>query len=193
MTREELLNSILKLMKNMAEGKAKYNWEELKQKFFNSTYLEAGVFIRSELGMTEDEFKSNGNVRKKITGWTNAKKEWTKNRNIEIQKQLDKDLIEKLKIPLQESLGIRSMLSQLDARILSIFLRIIDEKDPPSKEELKLLKAFPDRLSDIWKRVQIELGLPTNVSELQGSEEKPLYFKNLVLKANEILGKDALR
>jgi len=173
-------------------AKSKYNWEELKQEFFNSEFLEVAPFVRERLGK---ETANDTNVATQTKGWANAKKEWTKNRNAEIQKQLDKELIEELKIPLQESLGIRSMLSQLDAQILTIFLRIVskDKTKKPTKDEISLLKAFPDKLSDIWKRVQIELGLPTNVAELQGSKEKPLYFKDLVKKAEEILGKDALK
>ncbi len=174
----------------MAKRKTKYNWEDLKQEFFNSEILEAKAFIRQRLGI---ETNDSGNIARKVTGWANAKKEWTKNKNAEIQRQLKKELMEKLKIPVEESLGIKSMISQGDARYLTILLRIGDERNPPSEGDLLFFKAYPDKLSDVWKRVQIELGLPVNVSELQGSKEKPLYFKDLVEKAEKILGKDALK
>jgi len=172
-------------------SKAKYDWVQLKQEFFVSNEIEASVFIRSKLGLSEKEFTSNGGVRKQINGWADDKRAWQRERSKATLKEADQELIEKLKIPLTETLAIRNMLSQLDMKILGIFLRIIDEKNPPKKAEISLLKAYPDRLRDIWQRVQIELGMPTNVSQLQGSEDKPLYFKDLVTKARDILGKDA--
>lgn len=168
----------------------KYDWVMLKDKWFKSEELELSAFLEKEIGKRPDR---DGNVNEHTKGWIEEKKLWKQNRNDEIQKQVDQDLIKKLKVPLTESLAIRNMLSQVDLKLLGIFLRIGSEENPPTDKELQFLKAFPDKLQDVWKRVQIELGLPTNVSELQGSEEKPLYFRDLIKKAEEINKRNADR
>ena len=174
-------------------AKAKYNWEELKQEFFNSDIVEATTFIRGKLG--GDERVVNSYIESKIVGWTNAKREWIKNRNAEIQRQLDQKKMESLEVKVETLLSIKKRLIKLDSKYIDILERMLipNPKKPLTKNDHAFFNYYSDSIKDIYKRVQIELGLPTSVSQLQGKEEKPLYFKDLVEKAEKILGKDALK
>lgn len=168
------------------EIKAKYDWTALKQEFFNSNYLEVSVFIRDKLGI---EITENGWVREQTTGWTDEKKKFKQKQIEEVQKQTDEKLIEEFKITISELLKSKKILFDLDLKYLTIWLKLQDEKlsTDLKKYELSFIKNYPTNISELFKRLQIELGLPTRLIELQGAKEKPLVFVDLIREAEEIL------
>jgi len=173
----------------MKKGRAKYDWEKIKQEFFNSDILEVNAFIKHRLGIGKAQ---DGNVRQHIVGWTEEKKIWKRKRFEEAQKEADKALIEKMKISLEDLLINKRLLFSLDAKYLEILGRLTDSKRQPTKEERMFFGAYQDKVRDIYKRIQIELGLPVNIEELQGRKEKPLVFVDLIRQAEEAK-KDANR
>jgi len=53
--------------------------------------------------------------------------------------------------------------------------------------EFQLIKIYSSNINEIYKRIQIELGLPVNVTELQKQEEKPLVLIDLIREANKAI------
>jgi hypothetical protein len=146
------------------KGRNKYDWQALKQKFFNSDITEAYTFIRVELGCKKG---LDNNIRKHIKGWTNEKKLWKQKRWEEIQKKVDEALAEKLKTNLEELLITKRLLYSLDAKYLEVLAKMSDKKNPPTEEELRFFKNYKDNLKGIFKRVQTELGLPISLEDLK--------------------------
>ena len=56
--------------KSKKNGVRKYDWNALKQEFFNSDALETKAFCESRLGHFD------GNMAKKMRGWPTEKKAW---------------------------------------------------------------------------------------------------------------------
>jgi len=78
---------------------------------------------------------------------------------------LDEDLAEKLKINLEDLLTQKRLLFSLDAKYLEILARMSSKDNLPTEEELKFFENYPEALRDIYKRIQTELGLPTEPEE----------------------------
>jgi len=173
----------------MENGIQKYDWDALKRNFFNSDHLEVASFIRQTLGK---ETAEDGNMARQTKGWTEDKKEWKRKRAENIQKQVDKALIEKLKISLEDLLINKKLLFSLDSKYLEILGRMAQAnlEKPISPEELIFFRNYQESVRDVYKRIQIELGLPVNIEELQGAKDKPLVFVELVRQAENAL-KDA--
>ena len=145
-----LLSSIFKFMEN--NGKAKYDWITLKQEFFNSDIVEVSAFIRHKFGI---EMKDNGQVANKTTGWGEDKKEWKRKRIEEIQKQADKELINKLKIGLKDLLMNKRLLFGLDGKYLEILgkLQSSEADKQPTEEERRFFQNYTDKVKDIFQRL----------------------------------------
>ena len=145
-------------------GRRKYDWDSLKQEFFNSDIPEALTFIRGKLGGNKG-VKVSTNIENHIVGWTKEKRAWKRKKAEEIQKKLDEDLAKKLKVNLEDLLTQKRLLFSLDAKYLEILARMSSNDNPPTEEELKFFKSYPETLRDIYKRIQIELGLPSQSEE----------------------------
>ena len=145
-------------------ARAKYDWDILKQKFFDSNIPEALTFIRGELGGIKGG-KMSTNIQRHILGWTEEKKTWKRKKSEKIQEKLDEDLAEKLKINLEDLLTQKRLLFSLDAKYLEILARMSSKDNLPTEEELKFFENYPEALRDIYKRIQTELGLPTEPEE----------------------------
>ena len=143
--------------------RAKYDWNALKQEFFNSDILEAYPFIRGKLRGEQGDVSTN--IEKHIVGWTEEKKAWKQQKTAEIQRRLQEDLMKKLKVNLEDLLTQKKLLFSLDAKYLEILARMSSNENPPTEEELKFFKSYPEALRDIYKRIQIELGLPCQPEE----------------------------
>jgi hypothetical protein len=154
---------------------AKYDWDALKQEFFNSDFLEVAPFIRQRLSK---ETANDSNMANQTKGWAEDKKEWKRKRMEDVQRQADKELIEKLKISLEDLLINKKLLFQLDSKYLEILGRMAqpNSEKPLTTEELNFFKSYQDKISEIYKRIQIELGLPINIQKLG------LGFKNEIDK-----------
>ena len=144
--------------------RAKYDWDILKQKFFDSNTPEALTFIRGELGGIKGG-KMSTNIQRHILGWTEEKKIWKRKKAEKIQEKLDEDLAKKLKINLEDLLTQKRLLFSLDAKYLEILARMSSNDNPPTEEELSFFKNYPEALRDIYKRIQVELGLPVEPKE----------------------------
>jgi len=147
----------------MKKGRTKYDWGILKQKFFDSNIPEAYTFIRGELGGEKGGVSTN--IENHIIGWTKEKRAWKQKKAEKIQEKLDEDLAEKLKINLEDLLTQKRLLFSLDAKYLEILARMSSKDNLPTEEELKFFENYPEALRDIYKRIQTELGLPTEPEE----------------------------
>jgi len=146
------------------KGRNKYDWQALKQKFFNSDINEAYTFMRAELGCNKG---LDNNIRRHIKGWTNEKRLWKQKRWEAIQKEIDEDLAKKLKANMEELLIMKRLLYSLDAKYLEVLAKMTNKNNPPTEEELKFFKNYKDNLKGIFKRVQVELGLPISLDDLR--------------------------
>ena len=145
----------------------KYDWIQLKQDFFNSEFFEVEAFIKQRLGRGAAD---DGNIAKHVKGWTNDKKEWQQKRIDEIQKAADKDLKEKLKVQLKDLLTLKKLTFELDLSFLEIFLRMAGGKTVEPHERAFVLN-YPNTPEQVTKRVNLELGLPTNREVLETNIE----------------------
>lgn len=145
-------------------GRTKYDWEALKREFLDSNILEATTFIKGRIG---GEKGVTTNMEKHIIGWTEEKKVWKRKKADEIRKKAERALIEKLTVGLADLLLNKRLLFSLDAKYLEILGRMISKNNPPTEEELRFFKNYKESLQDIYKRVQIELGLPIDIKELE--------------------------
>jgi hypothetical protein len=147
----------------------KYDWIQLKQDFFNSEFFEVEPFLKQKFGRGTGD---DGNIAKHAKGWTNDKKEWQQKRIDEIQKTADKELKEKLKIQLSDLLTIKKLTFELDMSFLEIFLRMASGKgDPVEAHERNFVMNYPNTPEQVIKRVNLELGLPTNREILETNIE----------------------
>ena len=171
------------------QGKSKYDWGTLKKEFFNSDILEATAFIRSKLGMSNEEILSNGNIRKNIAGWTEEKKEFKE----QLVEEAKKEMIEKLKIEVQDLLLTKKMSYELMRRYIEYYAKILAKKEIPQEEKDFIAQFSMKTVDAINKWIQLELGLPTNIAQLQGSKEKPINILTLIRKADEILKEEDVK
>jgi len=174
------------MTEEIKEGRAKYDWDALKQEFFNSDILESFTFIKSKLGA--ETVEHSGWIKSKVEGWTEEKKVWKQKRVENIQKQADKELMEKLKISLQDLLINKKLLFGLDSKYLEILGRIVNPnpEKPLNKNDYTFFKQYSDSISEIYKRIQIELGLPINIQKLGiGAEEDINKIKIEIIQKND--------
>lgn len=167
-------------------SKSKYNWIKLKQEFFNSDFTDVAPFIRQRLDKDTSIDKNAANHTK---GWAEDKKKWQIEENEKIQAEMRKELIEKLKVKVEDVLTGKKIAYELLLRYLECYLKQLQGKEEMTASELAFMKTFPISVDKIIKWFQIELGLPTSIAELQGSEEKPFYLIDLVREARAILDK----
>lgn len=165
-------------------GVRKFDWTTIKEDFFQSDYLEVSPFIRAKFNR---EVCEDSNMAIHTKGWAQDKIDWKKKRAEAIQKKLDDELVKTLKVKLKDLLSNKKLLFNLDSRYLDILNRLDGGGKPLSPFELEFFKNYSDNIKDIWKRIQVELGLPINVEELRGSADKPLVFVDLVRRADKIL------
>lgn len=155
-------------------GEVRYNWEELKQEFFNSDFQTVMQFLRDRkfpmTTGTDGVNRLSGSSTKRVAGWAEEKKEFTRNRNAMIQSEIDKDAIEKYKITVESLIKNKSIVADLDQKFLELLVKIgIDEKEL-TKVEKEFMKAFginSRAVADIAKRISLELGEPSERKELR--------------------------
>lgn len=145
----------------------KYDWLQIKQDFFNSEFFEVEPFLKQKFGRGTGD---DGNIAKHAKGWTNDKKEWQQKRIDEIQKAADKDLKEKLKVQLKDLLTLKKLTFELDISFLEIFLKMAGGKVVEPHERGFVLN-YPNTPEQVIKRVNLELGLPTNREVLETNIE----------------------
>ena len=155
----------------------KYDWGDIKQKYLASEEMSVKAFIKQAIGI---ETNKNGGVANAVTGWYEEKIKMRK----EAVEQTKKDLIEKMKINLEDLLTTKKILYSLDSIYLEIMLKEQQGKDL-TESDIVFLRRYDEKKKDIFQRIQIELGQPTNISELQGSKDKPLVLADLVREARE--------
>jgi hypothetical protein len=147
----------------------KYDWIQLKQDFFNSEFFEVEPFLKQKLGKGGAD---DGNIARHTAGWNQAKKDWQKERIDKIQKAADKDLKESLKVQLKDLLTLKKLTFELDLSFLEIFLRMASGKgDPVKANERNFVLKYPNTPEQVIKRVNLELGLPTNREVLETNIE----------------------
>jgi hypothetical protein len=165
----------------------KYNWDEIKQEFFNSDTVAVFDFMKQKLG---ESLAVSGNVQNHVVGWTEEKRAWKQKQLDEVQKQLDKELVKKLKVSLEDLLLNKKLLFELDARFLNILARMVqpDEKRMITDDEKKFFANYQEKASEIYKRIQIELGLPINIQKLGLATEDDIdEVKVTVIKSRDEL------
>jgi len=99
---------------------AKYDWIQLKNDYFNSEIEQAVTFIKHSFGIDKD-VQPDGNIQKHITGWTEEKQNWKKERIKRAQDQADRELMEQLKIPVKKLLENKRLLFELDSSYIFIY------------------------------------------------------------------------
>jgi hypothetical protein len=144
----------------------KYDWIQLKNEFFLSEFNDVAGFIRQRLGK---ETAEDGNTAFQTKGWTEEKKEWKR----ELLEEVRRGEIDKFKVNLEELLATKKLSYQLMRKYLTCFGKILNGEELTSSESNFMKSFYVKSVDTITKWVQIELGLPTNISEIQGNKEKP--------------------
>jgi len=142
----------------------KYDWDALKLEFMASEVPSVKEFIRHRLGTGLEE---SGNVKRQTFGWAEEKKA-EKQRIVD---EAQKELFEKLKVPLEDVLANKKVLFELDREFLRIATKIAFKPKDLTDEEKDFYKIYYQRAKDIWTRVQVELGQPTNIEKLGAMKE----------------------
>lgn len=145
---------------------AKYDWEKIKQEFFQSDIPQAFTFMQWKFG--RESVENSGHIQNSIVGWTEEKRKWQRGMTNKAKETAERELTEKLKISFQDLLLSKKLLFSLDSRYLEILGKMAqpNPQNPLSENDFNFYKNYPDRLRDIWMRIQIELGLPINVQAL---------------------------
>lgn len=161
----------------------KYDWIKLKQGWLNWEGQDLSAFMEKEIGKRPDR---DGNVGEQTKGWIDEKKKWKEEENRKVQDEMRKELIDKLKVKLEDVLAAKNVSYNLLIGYLRCHAKILKGEELTKAEE-KFLKRFPvGNIDTINKWLHIELGLPTNITELQGNVEKPLNLITLLDDARKI-------
>jgi len=144
-----------------------YPWIQLKSDYFNSEIEGASTFIKQALGIPQGE-KLDGNMTEKISGWGEERKKWLIERQKKIQDQADRELMEKMKIPIARLLENKRLLFELD----SSYIFIYGKKNAGqilTEGETEFFNMYKETgmIKGIYERMQNELGL---VSDRKGFE-----------------------
>ena len=159
-----------------------YDWEQLKREYFKSDIIEVTEFIRQKMGKEQNKDR---NVARHIKGWTQDKKNYKRKQAEELEKKARSDLFEKLKVGLEELLSAKKLSYGLITKYLECHGKQV-QGQVLTKAEIVFMKSINLKSVDVINKwLQIELGLPTNISELQGSKEKPLALIELIRKAEK--------
>jgi hypothetical protein len=147
------------------QGQTKRDWEMIRQEFFNSEFLDVAPFIRQKFGK---ETNNDGNMANQTKGWAEEKRLWKRKINEEIESKAKKELVDKLKIAWEDLLLNKKLLFSLDSKFLEIMGRLIrpDLNRPLTDEEKDFFNQYNESISEIYKRIQIELGLPINIQKM---------------------------
>lgn len=146
-------------------GIAIYNWEQIKNDYFNSETEQSNTYLKQRFGKGVEE---DGNFANRTTGWTQEKAKWKLERIKKNQSIIDKELMEKMKIPIIKILENKRTLFNLD----SAYLKIYDKKNSGqeiTKSEAEFFQMYKETgmIKGIYERMQNELGL---VSDRKGIE-----------------------
>lgn len=158
-----------------------YDWDKLKNDWFLSDEVSLSAFLESAIGKRPD---SDGNVNEHTKGWIAEKKEYKRR----LAEEAEKEIREKLKIRLQDLLLAKKRSYELIGKYVEYYAKILAGEEI-TKEEKDFIAKFSIKggIDTVIKWIQIELGLPTNIAELQGSKEKPINLITLLREADEIL------
>ena len=173
------------------EGKVKYDWTELKKDYLSSSEAEVSVFLRAKLGLNTID---NGWAREQTKGWADEKKDMQRAAMQRAREMAEIELAEKLKISFSDLLLSKKLIFSVDSRYLEIMGKLAQSKpEKPitlTNEEIVFLKVYSDSLGRVWERVQVELGLPTNVQKmgLMGEDNIAKLTVEIVKNKNENTG-----
>jgi hypothetical protein len=165
----------------------KYDWIALKYEWFHSEALSVSEFLRQKIGKTAEE---DGNVARQTGGWTEAKKEWRERENRLIQDEMRKELIEKLKVKVEDVLAAKNLSYNLLISYIRCHAKVLKGETLTKNEEMFMRRIPIGNLDTINKWLNIELGLPVNISEMQGSADKPLNLITILDEARRIKEED---
>ena len=164
-------------------GKAKYDWDKIKRDFFNSDFLEVASFIQQELGKLPED---DGNMAQHTKGWAEDKREKKRKDAEEIEEQMKKELIERLKVKMEDVLTGKKISFELLLKYVECQLKEANGQEL-SEADLKFMKRFSGKeMDNVIKWFQIELGQPTNIAQLQGSKERPIVLIDLLERARKL-------
>ena len=163
--------------------KAKYDWVALKQEFFNSDFLEVAPFIRERLGKETD---NDTNVANQTKGWAEAKKEWKRKQIEEVENKTRGELVNKMKVKVEELMTAKKVSFRLLNKYLDCYVKQVKGKKLKPTEK-NFMGSFPIDIDKVIKWIQIELGEPTNIAQIQGNKEKPLILIDIIRQANKSL------
>jgi len=166
-------------------GKAIYDWVKIKDDFFKSEILEATAYIREIMGK---EAKDDTNAANHIKGWTEDKRNWKREFMEKAEKKAEDEMIKKNKVGLESLLKSKRLSYDLMSNYLSCYGKMLVGQDLTKAEKDFIEKInIKGGIDIINKWLFIELGLPTNITQLQGSKEQPLFIVNILKEADEIL------
>jgi hypothetical protein len=135
-------------------GKTKYDWIELKQRYLDSIYTNVREFFRQELGISEDSFFNSGNYSRETNGWKTDKEIYQLEKNKEAQRLMK----EHYAISYADLYKWKS--TALQAAAIQLKQGLILEGD-----KIKGVSLKPKELETLWKIIKTELNEPTTVSK----------------------------
>jgi hypothetical protein len=126
---------------------AKYNWEEVKQKYFEAPEIEVKAFLITFLSL--DQKTADGGYYKKITvGWRKEKEEFLKKQTEKAKRDLEND--PKIKLANENILGSIKAIEKKVADLL--------KTEYFTKEDLPKVKVG-------WEILRVSQNLPTTYSK----------------------------
>lgn len=127
---------------------AKYNWEEIKQKYLEAPEIEVENFLRTFLEL-DPKKPLSGDKKTKTKGWREQKESILKTQTENARKELENDPSIKLK-----NQNILKAINNIESKVA--FLLGTDTKF--SKEDLPKIKVG-------WEMLRVSQNLPTTYSK----------------------------
>ena len=150
--------------------RAKYNWEEIKQKYFESEVLEAEQFIRTYLALDPKKTLS-GDKKKNTTGWRIEKNLYIE----QIQNKIQEKKLEHPDVDKQALMLAQSLLN-IEIKVASL----LDDTEF-SIEDLPKIKVGYDML---------RLATDKSTNNVGGDKSNPYQPTPVIITFNQISPKD---
>jgi hypothetical protein len=147
-----------------SKGTARYNWEELKKSYFASDIIEIEQFLRSfsASGLNLPLNKPlNGSFTKNTKGWRGEKEEMKKLQTVNATAKMADD---------PEVSKFTQLLIQAKQNAIAKVAKLIGGNTKITERDIP----------NIQKGIEIcnlELGLATTISKIQGDKDNPLELK----------------
>lgn len=145
---------------------AKYNWQEIKQLYFESDIIEVQEFLVNYLGITRKQVKG-GFYNTKTTGWRAEKEELRKAQTEKAKKEFEND--PEVKIANQ---NILSAIQQYELNVANLI-----------QSEMNLNKALAS--IPLWQILRVSQNLPTAFVK-SDNLNKNLTIKDLADELNKL-------